>query len=314
MNKENVDFLKERLFFLGFGTNLHADLEKKIADKQEKFDLTFQAEFQNGSKMSIVDYTLDVTKSKQNDMYFLNNYTATLNPENPDQSVSHKFYLNKGSGVTAKEAFNMLEGRAVFMDKLENKEGEKYKAWLQIDFSKKDDKGNFKVQQYHEAWKYDLDKLLSKQPIKELENATLKERLVNSLEKGNIAPATFVRDGKEEKMFLEANPKDRNLTIYDQDMHKQGQGVRRHQPQVSEGQENNRSNTNDQSQGVGGPGASQNGKSQSSLSEGKQTEKADNLQEAGAEKKSTDQTKSEKRGFETDSPTRTRPKKKGMSV
>ncbi len=298
MNKENVDFLKERLFYLGFGDNLNAELEKKITDKEDKFNLSFQAEFQNSGKKSVVDYTLDVSKSKQNDMYFLNNYTATLNPDNPDKSVTHKFYLNKGSGVTAKESFNMLEGRAVFKDKLENKEGEKYKAWLQIDFNNKDDKGNFKVQQYHEAWKYDLDKNLAKQPIKELENPTQKEQLVKSLEKGNIPQVTFVRDGKEEKMFLEANPKERNLTIYDQEMHRQGQGVRRHQPQINEGQENARANTNDQSQGVGGPGANSNGKTEA----------------AEKEKKSTDQAKSEKRGFETDSPERTRSKKKGMSV
>ncbi len=298
MNKENVDFLKERLFYLGFGDNLSAKLEKKITDKEDKFNLSFQAEFQNSGKKSVVDYTLDVSKSKQNDMYFLNNYTATLNPDNPDKSVTHKFYLNKGSGVTAKEAFNMLEGRAVFKDKLENKEGEKYKAWLQIDFNNKDDKGNFKVQQYHEAWKYDLDKNLAKQPIKELENPTQKEQLVKSLEKGNIPQVTFVRDGKEEKMFVEANPKERSLTIYDQEMYRQGQGVRRHQPQINEGQENARANTNDQSQGVGGPGANSNGKTEA----------------AEKEKKSTDQAKSEKRGFETDSPERTRSKKKGMSV
>lgn len=314
MNKENVDFLKERLFFLGFGDNLHADLEKKIANKEDKFNLSFQAEFQNSGKKSVVDYTLDVSKSKQNDMYFLNNYTATLNPNNPDQSVAHKFYLNKGSGVTAKEAFNMLEGRAVFKDKLENKDGEKYKAWLQIDFNNKDDKGNFKVQQYHEAWKYDLNKNLAKQPIKELENPTQKEQLVKSLEKGNIPQVTFLRDGKEEKMFLEANPKERNLTVYDQDMHKQGQGVRRHQPQVNEGQENVRSNTNDQSQGVGGPGANSNDKSQATSSEGKQNEKSENTQGAAQEKKSTDKAKSEKRGFETDSPQKSKPKKRGMSV
>jgi hypothetical protein len=255
-------FVEASANFLGFGDNLHADLEKRIASKEDKFKLSFQAEFQNNGRKSVVDYALDVSKSKQNDIYFLNNYTATLNPENPDQSVSHKFYLNKGSGVTAKEAFNMLEGRAVFKDKLENKEGEKYKAWLQIDFRKKDENGNFKLQQYHEAWKYDLEKNLSKLPIKELENAVEKEKLIKSLEKGNIPQVTFVRDGKEEKMFLAANPEERKLTIYDQNMNKQGQGVRRHQPQVAEGQENARASTHDQSQGVGGPGASATSKSE----------------------------------------------------
>jgi hypothetical protein len=121
MNKENVDFLKERMFFLGFGDKLHNELEKKISQQPEKFNLSMQGEFQKGQQKSVVDYNIDFSKSKQSDKYFANNYTATLKNEDPAKEVSQKFYLNNGSGVTAKEAFNLLEGRAVHKTNLVNK-------------------------------------------------------------------------------------------------------------------------------------------------------------------------------------------------
>jgi hypothetical protein len=52
-------------------------------------------------------------------MYFFNKYDASLQAKDMAQT----FYINKGSGITAKEAYNLMEGRAVHKE-LENKEGE----------------------------------------------------------------------------------------------------------------------------------------------------------------------------------------------
>jgi hypothetical protein len=289
MNEQNMQFLKERLFFLGFGDKLNADLEKKIGQQQEKFNLDIQGEFESKGKKNIVDYVLDFSKSKQNDMYFVNNYTATIKGDDPEKERSQKFYLNNGSGVTAKEAFNLLEGRAVLKNNLVNKNEEKYKAWLQLNLNEKDDKGNHRVHQYHEAWRYDLEKNLGKHPIKELSNATQKEQLIKSLEKGNAQQVTFVRDDKEEKMFLEANPKDRNLIVYDEKMNKQFQGIKQPGPEVKEGQAKQNApvekTTDAPSQDVGGRGAD-----------------------------AKEQSKAEKLGKEIAPSERTRPKRRGMSV
>lgn len=312
MNKENVDFLKDRLFFLGFGDKMNAELEKKIEQQPEKFTMSMQGEFLKGDQKSIVDYTLDFSKSKQNDMYFVNNYTATLKNDDPEKERSQKFYLNNGSGVTAKEAYNLLEGRAVHKNNLTNKNDEKYEAWLQLNINEKDDKGNHKVQQYHKAWNYDLDRNLGKHPIKELENATQKEQLVKSLEKGNIQQAIFVNEGKEVKMFLEANPKERNLIVYDEKMNKQFQGIRQHKPEINENKanqnepDNTQSNSQQQSQGLGERGANAKDKGQTAPTE--------EMKQDNSQKKTVDKTKAEKKGFETNSPVRTRPKKRGMSV
>lgn len=251
MNRQNLDFLKDRLFFLGFGDKLNSELEKKIEGKAEKFTLPIQGEFGKDDQKKTIDYSLDFTKSKKEDMYFLNNYTATLKNEDPAKEKSHKFYLNNGSGVTAKEAFNMLEGRAVHKKNLENRDGQKYEAWLQLNFDQKDDKGNFKQQQYHQKWNYDLERNLSRHPIKELKDTNPKSDLIKSLQKGNLQQVTFLLENREAKWFVEANPKERNVNVFDENMRKQFQGIRQAK---SEGK------SETQSQAVGPEGEKKNQK------------------------------------------------------
>jgi hypothetical protein len=102
MNEQNSDYLKERIFFLGFGDKLNADLEKNINAKSEHFQLQTQGEFTKGDKKPIVDYALDFSKSKQNDAYYFNNYKATLKGDNPETERSQTFYINKGNALRLK--------------------------------------------------------------------------------------------------------------------------------------------------------------------------------------------------------------------
>ena len=88
-------------------------------------------------------------------MYFVNKYQATLKNEDSEKEKSQTFYINKGNGVTAKEAYNMLDGRAV-NKKLMDREDNPYQAWLQINFKEKEDNGNHKLNRYHTAYGFDL--------------------------------------------------------------------------------------------------------------------------------------------------------------
>ena len=232
MNVKNAEYLKERIFFLGFGDKLNAELEKNIKTQKDQFQLPIQAEFSKGDKKDVVEFNLDFSKSKENDMYFLNNYKATLKNDDPEKEKSQTFYINKGNGVTAKEAYNLLDGRAVHK-KLTNKEGEPYEAWLQLN-SKKEDNGTHKVLQYHSAYGFDLEKSLSKHPIKEIADPEQKEKLMKSLQKGNLQQVTFTRNEKEEKMLLEANPKERNVIVYDDSMRRQFQGIKEYKGEKNE--------------------------------------------------------------------------------
>lgn len=233
MNTKNLDFLKDGLKYMGFGDKLNAELEKQITQQPTEFNLSLQGEFKRDGVTEKVDYRLDFKKSDQTDMYFFNRYNATLKNEDASQEKSQTFYVNKNSGITAKEAFNLLSGRAVNKD-LTNKEGQPYNAWVQLDFNEKDKNDNFKVKQYHQGYGFDLEGTVNRYPIKELANNDEKVKLMKSLEKGNIHSVTFIKEGKEEKMFVAANPQYKSLDLYDAKMQKQFQGVEKKQEKEPE--------------------------------------------------------------------------------
>jgi hypothetical protein len=67
---------------------------------------------------------------------------------------------------------------------------------------------------------YNLERELQRHPIKEMNDVASKERLLQSLERGNLHKVTFLKGDKEEKMYIEANPQFKTLNIYDQDRKK----------------------------------------------------------------------------------------------
>ena len=87
--------------------------------------------------------------------------------------------------------------------------------WISLDFKDADAKGNFKHNHYHENYGFNLEATLAKYDIKELQNPSHKEDLMNSLKKGNLQSATFIKDGQEVKQYIAANPQFKNVTIYD---------------------------------------------------------------------------------------------------
>jgi hypothetical protein len=207
MNEKNLEALKNNLKYLGFGEGLNEQLEKNI--REQKPDFTLQHEVMYNNQKMLTD--LSFKGGDQNEMYFFNKYTAKLD----DRQQS--FYLDRGNGVTTKEAFNLLQGRAVNKD-LVNKEGEKYNAWVQLDFSKKEESGNYKTDRYHENYKYNLEEAISKYPLNELEDSKWKDDLMKSLEKGNIQAVKMEVGNKDELMYIAANPKERAINMYDKAM------------------------------------------------------------------------------------------------
>ena len=214
MNTQNLEYLQTNLKYFGFGDKLNEALEKNIKDEKAEFKLKVEIPHFNNK----MDYTLHFKKSNQSDMYFFNRYDATLQNEKPELNKAQGFYVNKGNGITAKESFNMLEGRSVFKE-LINKEGEKYTAWLKLDFENSDQHGNYKIKQFSEKYGYNLDKTLANFSIKELIDPEQKKQLLSSLEKGNVQQVTVKNDGKEAKYYIEAVPQFKNINVYDQKMH-----------------------------------------------------------------------------------------------
>lgn len=207
MNTQNLSYLQKQLLNLGFGEKMNAELEKQIESKATEFTLSTRQEYNKQN----VDYKLHYKAGDKDEMYFFNKYNASLQ----DKDTQQTFYINKGSGITAKEAYNLMEGRAVHKQ-LENLEGEKYNAWLILDRENKTDNGNFKLRPFTENWNYKPERAIDKMDIVGINEEGARDKLLKSLEKGNRHQVTALKDGKEVKLYLEANPADHrvNLTNY----------------------------------------------------------------------------------------------------
>lgn len=211
MNEQNLNFLTTNLKYLGFDEKVTEQMSRKIAEQAPDFKINTQVQHFNNS----MDYTLHFKKSDQSDMYFFNKFDARLTNGKPEEDKTQTFYIKNGHGFTAKEAFNQLEGRAVFKE-LRNKEGQPYTAWSKLELAlEKDKNNNYPIRQFSNGWGYDLEKSVNRFPVKELNDPEQKAALLKSLQKGNQQQVTIEKDGKQEKFYLEAVPALRTLNIYD---------------------------------------------------------------------------------------------------
>ena len=159
MQPENLKFLQDRLFYLGTEQKLFPELKKQMAEGKPEFSLPLSNTYGNDK----LNLNFHFRKSDTTEMYFLNRFDATLQKSGGNE-ISRSFKLENGKGVTAKEAYNLLDGRAVNKD-LKNKEGISYNAWVKLDFANKDEAGQAKILQYHKNYGYDLQAELSKLPM-----------------------------------------------------------------------------------------------------------------------------------------------------
>lgn len=209
MNDNNFSFLKDNIKYAGFGEALYGELERNIREGKPEFQLHFTTQLNNKP----FNATLQFRKSDNSDMYFFNSFKASIERSNGEK-MEQSFQIKKGKSITAKEAYNLLQGRAVYKE-LVNKENQPYKAWLQLDFDKKDKYGNYEVLRRHDNYQYDLREALGKFPIQELDGGDKEKELLRSLEKGNVQAVTMEINGQPERMFVEANPAYKTINVYD---------------------------------------------------------------------------------------------------
>lgn len=218
MDQKNLEYLKDQLKYTGFGETFDTELKENMQKGDKDFRIIHTGIINNGvPNKDTLMVELNFKKSEQTDMYFFNSYHVNLKKEDSKEALAQTFYINKDSAsITMKEAYNLMEGRSVNKD-LKTKEGESYNCWLKINF-KESDNGNFKLNQYHQNYGYDLEASLSKHSIKELNTPKYKEDLLNSLKKGNLQSVTFVANGVESKMYVEANPQFKTVNVFDSNL------------------------------------------------------------------------------------------------
>ncbi|WP_426672017.1 hypothetical protein ACPPVU_12360 [Mucilaginibacter sp. McL0603] len=129
------------------------------------------------------------------------------------------FFVERGRGFTAEQAANLIQGRSVFRNDLLNLGGQGYAAWIKLDMdSPKDRYQNYQTNQYHvPTYGFELEKVLDKYQIKELNDPQKKEALIQTLENGNRPLVTTVKEGQDTKLFMEAVPRYSQLNFFKED-------------------------------------------------------------------------------------------------
>jgi hypothetical protein len=227
MDEKALSFNETQLKRTGFAEAFTPDLQAKMAQGLPEIKQPFVKQYEGDEVKAL----LHLKKSATSDFYFLNKFDLELQKEGQANAIKQTFYLTQRSKVgeeengtkqklenkyTLKEGYNLLAGRPVFKD-LVNQEGQEYQAWVKLNFKNTLNNGNFEMKQYHTNYGFDLEKTLGNYPIKELTNPQYKESLVDSLQRGNLQKATFVgKDGKEEKMYVSPNITFGSLNVYDQ--------------------------------------------------------------------------------------------------
>lgn len=228
MNQKNFEYLQDQLKYTGFGQGLTQQLLAGMQKQLPEFTLQHKTQFGNDE----LAVSLNFQRSAKGEHYYFKSYLASLKNQDQTQRVNQLFYVQPAGSITLKEAFNLLQGRAV-EKQLVNRQKEPYRAWLQIDFKNTDQEGNFKIRQYHQNYGYDLSKEVSRLSLKELKDDQSKARLLDSLRKGNRQQVTLVDQDKEHKFFIEANPQFKGIIAYDgNSVRQQIQAVTSLQPQA----------------------------------------------------------------------------------
>jgi hypothetical protein len=89
---------------------------------------------------------------------------------------------------------------------------------VQLNFKETNEFGDFKMKQLHNNYGYNLQETLAKYPIQEMENELTRKSLMQSLEKGNREPVTFIAHGEGKKAFVDASPQFKSVNFYDESM------------------------------------------------------------------------------------------------
>ncbi len=212
MDKRDLTFVQEQLMFLGFQNVPEKEIADKVSADVDKFQVKGEQQFIQFGNKEDMEYAIHFKKYERMDAYHPYMYQATLKDQ-PERTQA--FRMANDDAFTARDAFNLLNGRAVYKWILDWDERRMSGNWFQLDLTEKDVHGNFKLEKLRITDKeYQIGEGLKKYPIKELLSTDDRIKLILALYTGNSVPVTLIKDGKEVRGYVEASPKDSAVKVY----------------------------------------------------------------------------------------------------
>lgn len=210
---KNFNFLKDQIKFLGFGTkeNLHLELANKITQGADNFKIDLHSEM-NHFKSNQIKFELSFNKSKETGNVFFNSYEIKLNNKEKEQYLSFTVDLKK-IPFSAKEAVNLIEGRSVRTE-INLKNGDKEDVFVKIDFQNPNENGKYNLNKFFPNYGVNTSDILKKSNVL-IANDEIKNKLIKSLEKGNVVPVIIKNNEGNNKLNAVLNPQFKTLNLYD---------------------------------------------------------------------------------------------------
>src|SRR5690606_11819794 len=220
ISMENSKFLKDQLTYLGFGhESIINAVDDAIKSGNQRFTLTVRPHDETIAGNKAV-YELNFNKSSQTGMYFFNNFKTSLIDKSENPLRAQQFHVNDMKGVTAKESVNLLEGRSV--KTVLHYNGQDANVFTKLNFDETNKYGNFRYKTFHGNYGVDVKDILGKEEQRaglQLNDDTV-DKLVKSLEKGNLIKSDFLIAGNESKGYIALNPEFKNLDFFDENLKK----------------------------------------------------------------------------------------------
>lgn len=218
---EVVNYLKNQLKYLGFGESedLHSKLQDGVQNTKEKDYFQIEVKSDKALQGNEVNFSLNFYKSDKGGVY-LNSFKGELK-DSKGELKTHSFGVNN---FTAKEAINLLEGRAVKTQFTNKHTGEMEDVFVKLKLNEeKNEFGNYKMQVYNKNYGINTKDIVEKSKlIFSGEDAEkVKDLVIKSLEKGNVVNVRFKNDSNQEmngKAVL--NPQYKNINLYDEQMNR----------------------------------------------------------------------------------------------
>ena len=235
MNENNLEYLKKTLEGLGFGAKLNGLMGDAIRRELPAFSLGIEtmrrpvdSKKMDDPRTDRLAFTLNFNRSKQSDMYFLNDYTVLLNKKGEFKAVAQTLSLERDHRITAYQAHRLLSGMSLEKEVYLREKAapgqepvraqEKTPLWFSINLDVTDAFGNHPLRTFRPEYGYDLGEALAKYPLKGLNTPDKLGEAMKALRNGNYVDATLTLGRKNVPVSIAANPQMKTIDIYDKDM------------------------------------------------------------------------------------------------
>ncbi len=209
---EHLRFMREELRYLGITDFPEKEVADQIISGKDKIRIDGKLEFSEYGKKQEMDYSVFLKNYERPNRYHAYQFLATVKGE---QEKTRAFHIRPDAHFNMKDAFNLLNGRAVQKLTYDTHTHKMENQWFQLDPVLKDIHGNAKIERFKLSRIEDkVIASLNAFPIRQMMNPAERVNLILSLFNGNAEPVNILHNGKDLKGFVAASPRQNSVQVH----------------------------------------------------------------------------------------------------